>query len=57
MEQDRGKRRNHFVLKGLLSFPLSGYQISGLFVYDLDLLIDDLAGEPIDRDMRPVCQQ
>src|SRR5260370_40619160 len=54
MEQHRGKRRNHFVLKGLLSFALSGYQISGLFVCDLDLLIDDLAGEPVDRQMHPV---
>jgi len=36
-------------LKGLLSCPLSGYQISGLFVHDLDLLVEHLAGEPIDR--------
>jgi len=36
-------------LKGLLSCPLSGYQISGLFVDDLDLFVDYLAGEPIDR--------
>jgi hypothetical protein len=54
MEQDRGKRRNHFVLKGLLSFPLSGYQISGLFVHDLDLLVDYLAGETVNRHMHPV---
>jgi hypothetical protein len=30
MEQHRGQRRNHYALKGLLSCPLSGYQISGL---------------------------
>ena len=54
MEQHRGQRRNHFVLKALLSCPLSGYQISGLFVYDLDLLVEHLAGETIDRHVHPV---
>src|SRR5260370_34343371 len=52
MEQDRGKRRNHFVLKGLLSFPLSGYQISGLFVYDFALHIDHLPRNTSNRDMQ-----
>jgi hypothetical protein len=34
------KDENHFALKGLLSFPLSGYQISGLLVYNLDLPVE-----------------
>ncbi len=44
MKQHRGNRANHFILKGLFSFPLSGYQISGLLVHDFDLLVDPLAG-------------
>jgi hypothetical protein len=54
MEQDSWKKANRLVLKGLLSFPLSGCQISGLLVNDLDLLINYLPGKPIDRDMDPV---
>ena len=54
MEQHREKDENRLVLKGLLSYPLSGYQISGLFVYDLDLLVEHLAGETIDRHVHPV---
>jgi len=36
-------------LKGLLSCPLSGYQISGLFVDDLDLLVYHVPGEAVNR--------
>jgi hypothetical protein len=48
-QQHRGRSRTNVVLKGLLSYPLSGYQISGLLVDDLDLLVEHLAGEAIDR--------
>jgi hypothetical protein len=37
------------VLKGLLSYPLSGYQISGLLVNDLHLLVEHLAAEAVNR--------
>jgi hypothetical protein len=44
MEQLSGQRRNHFVLKGLLSYPLSGHQISGLLHNFLELLTEHRNG-------------
>ena len=42
-------------MKGLLSLPaLSGYQISGLFVYNFDLLVDDLDCKPVNGNVDPV---
>ena len=49
MEQHSAKKRNPFELERLLSCPLSGYQISGLFVDDLDLLVYHVPGEAVNR--------
>ena len=42
--------RNGFALKGLLGFPPSGYQISGLLSHFLKALTDHRAVEAIDGD-------
>jgi hypothetical protein len=36
---------------------VSWFGEAALFVYDFDLLIDYLAGKPIDRNVQPVCEQ
>jgi hypothetical protein len=41
-------------LKGLLDLPSSGYRVSGLLVYNLDLLVEYLTGKPVNRPVYPV---
>ena len=50
MEELNAQRRNQFVLKGLLSYPLSGYHISGLPSNFLKLLTDYRSVEATDGD-------
>src|SRR6266705_2824645 len=54
MRQSCEVTRNGFALKGLLGFPPSGYQISGLLSHFLKLLTDYRTVEAIDRDVKPI---
>jgi hypothetical protein len=54
MRQSCEVTRNGFALKGLLGFPPSGYQISGLLSDFLKLLTDYRTVEAIDGDVKPI---
>src|SRR5205823_1442026 len=54
MRQSCEVTRNGFALKGLLGFPPSGYQISGLLSHFFKLLADYRAIKAINGDVKPI---